>query len=150
MPLTNDCLQNVGVDFRHGTGHGVGSYLNVHEGPMGIGFRPHYAEVSLAAGQVLSNEPGYYEDGSFGVRIENIIMIKEAETKWKFGEQGFLSFENVTVVPYFRKLIDMSLITQEEKDWLNASNKFVLEKMAGRFDNDPLTKAWLERETQPY
>ena len=117
---------------------------------MGIGYRPHYAEVALAAGQVLSNEPGYYEDGSFGIRIENIIIVKNVETKLKFGDQTFLGFENVTVAPYSRKLIDMSLITQEEKEWLNANNKFVLEKTKGVFDNDPLTKAWLERETQPY
>merc|ERR1711964_271440 len=71
-----------------------------------------------APGNVISNEPGYYEDGSFGIRIENIVMVKEAETKHKFGDKPYLGFEHVTMVPYCRKLIDESLLTRREKHWL--------------------------------
>jgi Xaa-Pro aminopeptidase len=80
-------MQKEGLDYRHGTGHGVGSYLNVHEGPIGIGTRIQFSEVPLAPGNVISNEPGYYEDGSFGIRIENVIMVKEVETAHKFGDK---------------------------------------------------------------
>ena len=71
LQASNFCWQAEGLDYRHGTGHGVGSYLNVHEGPIGIGTRIQLSEVPLAPGNVISNEPGYYEDGSFGIRIEN-------------------------------------------------------------------------------
>jgi Xaa-Pro aminopeptidase len=138
-----------GLDYRHGTGHGVGSYLNVHEGPIGIGTRVQYTEVALSAGNVISNEPGYYEDGKFGIRIENIIIVKETETKHTFGDKPFLGFEHVTMVPYCRNLIDVNLLTPAEKEWLNAYNAEVLEKTRGFFDGDKLTTAWLERETQP-
>jgi hypothetical protein len=82
----------------HGTGHGVGSFLNVHEGPQGIGPRPAYNEVPLQAGMVISNEPGYYADGKWGIRIENIIVVKIAETPNNFGGKGYLEFEHVTMV----------------------------------------------------
>ncbi|KAK3060946.1 hypothetical protein LTR53_019937, partial [Teratosphaeriaceae sp. CCFEE 6253] len=72
--LARQHLWASGLEYRHGTGHGVGSYLNVHEGPIGIGTRIQYSEVPLAVGNVISNEPGYYEDGEFGIRIENIVM----------------------------------------------------------------------------
>ena len=85
-----------GLDYRHGTGHGVGSYLNVHEGPIGIGTRPAYGEVGLSAGNVLSDEPGYYEDGKFGIRIENMIVCVEKETTGKFGDKPWLGFETVS------------------------------------------------------
>ncbi|OQV01901.1 hypothetical protein CLAIMM_07188 isoform 2 [Cladophialophora immunda] len=80
-------LWREGLDYRHGTGHGVGSFLNVHEGPIGIGTRAAYSEVSLSIGNVISDEPGYYEDGSFGIRIENMIMAREAKTNHKFGDK---------------------------------------------------------------
>jgi Xaa-Pro aminopeptidase len=138
-----------GLDYRHGTGHGVGSYLNVHEGPIGIGTRVQYTEVALSAGNVISNEPGYYEDGKYGIRIENIVVVKETKTKYTFGEKPFLGFEHVTMVPYCRNLIDAKLLTEDEKAWLNAYHKEVLEKTRGFFEGDALTMAWLERETQP-
>lgn len=139
----------MGLDYRHGTGHGVGSYLNVHEGPIGIGTRVQYTEVPLAPGNVLSNEPGYYEDGSFGIRIENIMMVKEVETEHCFGDKPFLGFEHVTMVPYCQNLMETSLLTAEEKEWVNAYNAEILERTRGFFENDPLTMTWLTRETQP-
>ncbi|KAL6862145.1 X-prolyl aminopeptidase [Trichoderma novae-zelandiae] len=147
--LARQHLWKTGLDYRHGTGHGVGSFLNVHEGPIGIGTRIQYTEVPLAPGNVISNEPGYYEDGRFGIRIENIVMVKEVKTKYAFGDKPFLGFEHVTMVPYCRKLIDESLLSEAEKAWLNASNAEILEKTRGYFEGDALTMAWLTRETRP-
>lgn len=138
-----------GLDYRHGTGHGVGSYLNVHEGPIGIGTRVQYTEVALSAGNVISNEPGYYEDGKYGIRTENIVVVQETKTKYAFGEKPFLGFEHVTMVPYCRNLIDVNLLTEPEKAWLNAYHSEVLQKTRGFFKEDAFTMAWLERETQP-
>ncbi|KAI1384481.1 aminopeptidase-like protein [Hypoxylon trugodes] len=148
--LARQYLWQNGLDYRHGTGHGVGSYLNVHEGPIGIGTRVQYSEVSLSPGNVISDEPGYYEDGSFGIRIENIVMVKEVQTKYKFGDKPYLGFEHVTMVPYCRKLIDSSLLTPAEKTWLNDYNADIWNKTKGYFENDEITKAWLERETAPF
>jgi Xaa-Pro aminopeptidase len=138
------------LDYRHGTGHGVGSFLNVHEGPIGIGTRIQFSEVALAPGNVISNEPGFYEDGSFGIRIENIVMVREAKTKFSFGDKPYLGFEHVTMVPYCRKLIDASLLTDMEKNWLNHYNKDIWNKTNGYFQDDKLTMAWLEKEIQPF
>ncbi|KAL7940895.1 X-prolyl aminopeptidase [Trichoderma barbatum] len=146
--LARQHLWSTGLDYRHGTGHGVGSFLNVHEGPIGIGTRIQYTEVPLAPGNVISNEPGYYEDGRFGIRIENIIMVKEVKTKYAFGDKPFLGFEHVTMVPYCRNLIDESMLSEAEKAWLNASNVEILEKTKAFFEGDALTTAWLTRETR--
>jgi Xaa-Pro aminopeptidase len=128
----------------------VGSFLNVHEGPIGIGTRKQYADVALAAGNVLSIEPGFYEDGAFGIRIENLAMVREVKTEHSFGDKPFLGFEHVTMVPYCRNLIDEGLLTAQEKEWLNQSNQEILKVMEGRFEGDELTRAWLERETRPF
>ncbi|ATZ48301.1 hypothetical protein BCIN_03g05300 [Botrytis cinerea B05.10] len=147
--LARQFLWEEGLDYRHGTGHGVGSFLNVHEGPIGIGTRIQYSEVPLAPGNVISNEPGYYEDGSFGIRIENIIMVKEIETKHQFGEKPYLGFEHVTMVPYCRKLIDETLLTRKEKHWLNEYHADIYSKTKDFFKGDELTMSWLEREIEP-
>ncbi|KAI0413706.1 peptidase M24, structural domain-containing protein [Xylaria grammica] len=143
-------LWKEGLDYRHGTGHGVGSFLNVHEGPIGIGTRSQYSEVPLSPGCVISNEPGFYEDGSFGIRIENIVMVKEVQTKYKFGDKPYLGFEHVTMVPYCRKLVDPSLLTAAEKQWLNDYNTEIFQKTKNFFKDDGLTLAWLEKEIQPF
>jgi Xaa-Pro aminopeptidase len=141
--------QEEGLDYRHGTGHGVGSYLNVHEGPIGIGTRIQYSEVPLAPGNVISNEPGYYEDGNFGIRTENIILVKEVETKHKFGDKPYLGFEHVTMVPYCRKLIDERLLTRREKHWLNEYHADIYAKTKDLLDLGSIAAKWLERETRP-
>lgn len=141
--------QEEGLDYRHGTGHGVGSYLNVHEGPIGIGTRIQYSEVPLAPGNVISNEPGYYEDGNFGIRTENIILVKEVETKHKFGDKPYLGFEHVTMVPYCRKLIDERLLTSREKHWLNEYHADIYAKTKDLLNLDSIATKWLERETRP-
>ncbi|OAA58397.1 xaa-pro aminopeptidase [Niveomyces insectorum RCEF 264] len=143
-------LWQEGLDYRHGTGHGVGSYLNVHEGPIGIGTRKQYAEVALAAGNVTSIEPGFYEDGAYGIRIENMALVREVQTTHAFGDKPYLGFEHVTMVPYCRALIDTALLTDKEKDWLNDYNQLILDKTAGFFKDDATTLAWLKKETQPF
>lgn len=148
--LARQFLWSHGLEYRHGTGHGVGSFLNVHEGPIGIGTRVAYSEVPLAVGNVLSDEPGYYEDGAFGVRIENVIMVKEIDTKHRFGDKPYLGFEHVTLVPMCRKLIDTALLTEKEKTWLNDYHQEVVLKTTPFFTGDDRTQAWLERECAPY
>ncbi|KAF0316308.1 putative Xaa-Pro aminopeptidase P [Colletotrichum sp. SAR11_59] len=147
--LARQHLWREGLDYRHGTGHGVGSYLNVHEGPIGIGTRVQFAEVALAPGNVVSIEPGFYEDGSYGIRIENVAMVTEVRTKHSFGDKPYLGFEHVTMVPYCQNLIEPSLLTAEEQEWLNAHNADIFQKTRDFFAHDPLTLAWLTRETQP-
>ncbi len=120
----------------------------MHEGPIGIGTRVQYSEVPLSAGNVLSDEPGYYEDGNFGIRIENIIMVKEVETEHKFGDKPYLSFEHVTMVPMCRKLIDLTLLTPREREWVDGYHAEVLEKTKGFFEKDERSLRWLERETE--
>ncbi|CAL8582119.1 hypothetical protein XPA_007793 [Xanthoria parietina] len=146
--LARQFLWREGLDYRHGTGHGVGSYLNVHEGPIGIGTRVQYSEVPLSIGNVLSDEPGYYEDGKFGIRIENMIMAQEAKTNHHFGDKPWLGFEHVTMVPMCRKLIDGKMLTPEERTWLNEYHQEVYDKTKGFFKGDERTLKWLERETR--
>lgn len=98
---------------------------------------------------MTSIEPGYYEDGSYGIRIENIAMVREVKTEHSFGDKPYLGFEHVTMVPYCRSLIDTTLLTEEERKWLNDSHADIFEKTKGFFEEDPLTMAWLKRETQP-
>lgn len=112
-------LWGAGLDYNHGTGHGVGAFLNVHEGPQGIGFRARLNEVGFYAGMTTSNEPGYYEDGSFGIRIENICITVPAATPNNFANRKFLKFETVTMCPIETGLIDFSLLNAEEVQWLN-------------------------------
>ena len=130
----------------------MGSFLNVHEGPIGIGTRKQYIDVPLAPGNVLSIEPGYYEDGAYGIRIENLAIVREVATKYQFGDKPYLGFEHVTMVPYCRSLIDTALLTADEIKWLNDSNAQILAKTEAYFNDgkDPLTHAWLLRETQPF
>ncbi|RDW89420.1 putative aminopeptidase P [Coleophoma cylindrospora] len=147
--LARQFLWEEGLDYRHGTGHGVGSFLNVHEGPIGIGTRIQYSEVPLAPGNTISNEPGYYEDGAFGIRIENIIMVREVETQHKFGDKPYLGFEHVTMVPYCRKLIDETLLTRPEIHWLNEYHAHIHAQTQNYFETGSIAMKWLERETQP-
>ncbi|EIW74358.1 Creatinase aminopeptidase [Coniophora puteana RWD-64-598 SS2] len=137
-----------GLDYRHGTGHGVGHFLNVHEGPHGIGTRIAYNNTPLKPGMIVSNEPGYYADGSFGIRIENIVVVQEAQTRYKFGN-GYLKFEHVTMCPMQKTLIDLTLLTSEEKGWLNAYHAEILEKVSPLIQNDLLALEWLKRECSP-
>ncbi|KAK2465569.1 hypothetical protein APHAL10511_002461 [Amanita phalloides] len=138
-----------GLDYRHGTGHGVGQYLNVHEGPHGIGMRIGYNSFPLKAGMTVTNEPGYYEDGQFGIRIENIMLVGEAKTPHNFGDKGYLGFERVTMCPIQKKLVDVALLTAEEKKWLNDYHVEIWEKASPHLQHDHRALDWLKRECSP-
>ncbi|KAI9324572.1 peptidase M24, structural domain-containing protein [Obelidium mucronatum] len=146
--LARTALWRAGLDFRHGTGHGVGHYLNVHEGPHGIGMRIAYNDVPLEKGMTVTNEPGYYEDGKFGIRIENVMVVKEAATPYDFGGKGSLGFEHVTVVPISTKLVDVDLLLPEEREWLNKYHEEVYAKVSPLLKEDELALKWLEKETR--
>ena len=131
-----------GLDYRHGTGHGVGAALNVHEGPQGIS--PRFGNMTaLLPGMILSNEPGYYEDGAFGIRIENLLHVVDADTKHNFGDTGFMKFESLTLIPIQAKLMDLSIMSDKEIEWVNEYHAKVWEKISPRVEGD--TKAWLEK-----
>jgi Xaa-Pro aminopeptidase len=135
--LARQFLWADGVTYNHGTGHGVGAYLGVHEGPIGISSR---YTLPLEVGNVISNEPGYYKAGAYGIRIENLIVVKDAE---KF--PGFLEFETLTLAPIDTRLIDRTLLTDAERNWLNAFHARVWQEIGPRVAGD--VKAWLERAT---
>ena len=140
--LARHALWQYGLDYDHGTGHGVGSYLSVHEGPQGISKRSN--EI-LRAGQILSNEPGVYEQGAFGIRIENLVIVQDV-----LGENSkreMLQFENLTWVPIDRNLVDANRLTKAELEWLNGYHRQVKEKVEGLVDSQ--TRKWLEAATQP-
>lgn len=141
IPLWKD-----GLDYRHGTGHGIGSYLNVHEGPHLISFRPHARNVGLQPSMTVTDEPGYYEDGNFGIRLENVLIVKEADTKFNFGDKGYLSFEHITWAPYQKKLMDLTLLTPEEIQWVNSYHSTCREVLAPYLDEHEM--AWLRRVTE--
>ncbi|CAI9110722.1 OLC1v1010791C1 [Oldenlandia corymbosa var. corymbosa] len=140
-------LWKYGLDYRHGTGHGIGSYLNVHEGPHQISFRPAARNVPLQASMTVTDEPGYYEDGKFGIRLENVLIIKDADTKFNFGEKGYLTFEHITWAPYQTKLIDLSLLVPEEIEWLNDYHSKCRDILAPYLDESEM--AWLKKATIP-
>ncbi|KAF9226237.1 Creatinase/aminopeptidase [Gyrodon lividus] len=137
-----------GLDYRHGTGHGVGHFLNVHEGPQGIGTRIAYNSTPLKAGMTVSNEPGYYADGRWGIRIENVVIVREAQTPNNFGN-GYLGFERVTMCPIQTSLVDFAVLTAEEKKWLNEYHAEVERKVGPLLrGRDERALAWLKKQCQ--
>ncbi|KAK8751817.1 hypothetical protein OTU49_010436 [Cherax quadricarinatus] len=149
--LARKSLWDVGLDYGHGTGHGIGMYLNVHEGPMGVSWRSYPDDPGLQEGMFLSDEPGYYEDGKFGIRIENIVRIIEAQTPHNHRDRGFLTFKTVTLVPIQTKLIDPSMMTENEIQWLNSYHAECREKVGEYLLQQGHKDAydWLVRETEP-
>lgn len=143
-PLARIALWKAGADFAHGTGHGVGSYLSVHEGPQRIS---RLATQELLPGMILSNEPGYYRPGAFGIRIENLVHILPAAPV-AGGDIDMLGFETLTFCPIDNRLVLAQLLTDEELDWLNAYHDQTREKIAPLLTDDA-TKAWLEKATAP-
>lgn len=141
-------LWAAGVDYGHGTGHGVGSYLSVHEGPQRIaksGGAFAGADTPLAAGMILSNEPGYYKQGAYGIRIENLVLVVPAEIEG--GEGDYLGFETLTFAPLDRRLIDKNMLSPAEIGWVDAYHAEVRRVLSPRLDGEDL--AWMERETRP-
>lgn len=150
-PLARLPLWELGLDFRHGTGHGVGSFLNVHEGPQGVGMRTGYLDAGFRHGMTITNEPGYYEDGKFGIRIENTCLVVKTDTPYDYtgGAGGYLKFEPVTLVPIQKKLIRAGLLNDEEKKWLDEYHARVWEKISPLLEEGGLGYEWLKRETSP-
>ncbi|KAF1408123.1 Xaa-Pro aminopeptidase 1, partial [Spheniscus humboldti] len=148
--FARSALWDCGLDYLHGTGHGVGSFLNVHEGPCGISYKT-FADEPLEAGMIVSDEPGYYEDGSFGVRIENVVLVIPAETKYNFKNRGSLTFEPLTLVPIQTKMIDVNLLTQKECNWVNDYHQKCREVIGAELERQGRHEAlrWLIQETEP-
>lgn len=137
--LARHALWQAGVDYGHGTGHGVGVYLGVHEGPQRIA-KPWNA-IPLAPGMIMSNEPGYYKTGAFGIRIENLQFVTDP-APIEGGEIDMLGFENLTWAPLARDLIDTSLLSADQIAWVNGYHRDVLEKIGPLVDGE--VKIWLE------
>jgi Xaa-Pro aminopeptidase len=135
-------LWEAGFDFDHGVGHGVGSYLSVHEGPQRIS---KLGGVALEPGMILSNEPGYYREGGFGIRIENLVAVETR--KIAAAERDMLGFETLTLVPIDLRLIEPKLLTADEKAWLNAYHADVRKVLTPHLD--ATERAWLRQATRP-
>ena len=136
-------LWEAGLDYGHGTGHGVGAYLSVHEGPQSIS--PRGNAQPLMPGMICSNEPGYYKEGAFGIRIENLVVVNEPQAPAD-GEREMLSFETITLAPIDLALVDGALLTESERDWLNAYHARVQGVVAPVMEGEDL--AWLKRATR--
>jgi Xaa-Pro aminopeptidase len=140
--FARQALWEIGTDFDHGTGHGIGSYLSVHEGPQRIAKTGH---TPLEPGMMLSNEPGYYKAGAYGIRIENLILVERREIPG--AERPMLGFETLTFAPIDTRLVEPALLTPAEIAWLDAYHAEVRAKISGLVD--PQTQAWLEAATRP-
>jgi len=139
--LSRQYLWKQGMDFGHGTGHGVGFFLCVHEGPARIS--PHPVDVSLEKGMVLTNEPGLYRDGAYGIRLENMILVDKAFEN-EFGT--FMKFENLTYCHFERNLIDKDMLSKDEIGWVNTYHTRVFEKLSPNLDSD--VSSWLKEKTR--
>jgi len=139
--ITRSDLWNAGLDYGHGTGHGVGAFLNVHEGPQRIS--PVANDITLQAGMVLSNEPGYYEQNWGGIRLENLYFVKKAEGLPQHpGGKGWLTFETLTLIPFERRLIDRDILSVDELKWLDEYHQRVFTEISPLLDN-PEDLQWL-------
>jgi Xaa-Pro aminopeptidase len=135
-------LWQAGLEFDHGTGHGVGSFLSVHEGPASIS--PHLRPATLSAGMIMSNEPGFYLPGAYGIRLENLILVKHAEIS---STKPFLRFETLTLAPFDRRLIAPALLTGDEIAWLDAYHARVREEVGPHVPQD--VREWLNSACAP-
>jgi Xaa-Pro aminopeptidase len=139
--LAREALWRAGLDFDHGTGHGVGAYLSVHEGPQRIA---RTGTVALAPGMIVSNEPGYYAPGRFGVRIENLVVVERREIKG--AERETLGFETISLAPIERRLVEPKLLDGEEIAWLDAYHARVRAALSPLVDAP--TRRWLKEATR--
>jgi len=136
-------LWEAGLDYDHGTGHGVGSYLAVHEGPQNISKRP--VGQKLLPGMVVSNEPGFYKEGAFGIRIENLVVVTDG-LDLPGGNRKMMGFETITMVPIDLNLVAPELLTEAERAWLNTYHARVLDTLRPLVDDE--VRVWLERVTR--
>ncbi len=144
-PLARQYLWATGVDYDHGTGHGVGSYLSVHEGPQSISKRS--TEVKLEPGMVVSVEPGYYKADAFGIRIENLVVVKELDPQPPGAELKTLGFETLTLAPLDRRLIDVERLTPAERGWVDGYHAAVRAAVTPELDAAEVD--YLARVTAP-
>jgi Xaa-Pro aminopeptidase len=142
-PFARRHLWEAGLDFDHGTGHGVGSYLSVHEGPARIS---KLGNVALKRGMILSNEPGYYKTGEYGIRIENLVLVTEADSA-PGGERPLNTFETLTLCPIDHRLIDTGMLNEGEVSWLEIYNARTAGALFPLVDED--TRPWLDIATRP-
>ena len=141
-------LWAAGLDYAHGTGHGVGAFLAVHEGPQRIspvGSSQSGGDEPLKAGMILSNEPGYYKTGEYGIRIENLVLVVPVEVAG--AEKKTLGFETLTFAPIERALIEVAMLTAEERAWVDAYHARVVEVVGPQLDGE--ARAWLEEQCSP-
>lgn len=143
-PFARRALWDMGADYDHGTGHGIGSFLSVHEGPQSIS---RTGMVPLKPGMLLSNEPGYYKEGAYGIRIENVVLVRPPEKISGGAEREMMSFETLTLAPIDRRLIVTAMMTQQESAWLNEYHANVRDTLSP--DLDKATRAWLQAATAP-
>lgn len=139
-PFARAALWEVGLDYGHGTGHGVGAYLSVHEGPQRLA---RTGTVAFEAGMIISNEPGFYKEGGFGIRIENLIIVQDAPALPGQTVAQMLQFETLTYVPIDTSLVDPDLLTLAEREWLNTYHQTVADKVRPLVDT--ATGNWLDR-----
>jgi Xaa-Pro aminopeptidase len=137
-------LWQAGLDYDHGTGHGVGSFLSVHEGPQRISKAPN--RIALRPGLIVSNEPGYYKPGAYGIRTENLVVVTKVAQP-EGAERELLGFETLTLAPIDRTLIDVGMLTAEERAWLNAYHARVRAELTPLVDAE--TAKWLAEVTRP-
>ena len=170
--IARRALWSDGLEYGHGTGHGIGAYLNVHEGPMGIGGGSVAGEkiqksermrrvylCGMQPGMVVSNEPGFYKPGAFGIRIESDLVCVEAKTRYGFGARPWLAFETLSMVPISKRLVQADLLTREEVAWLDAYHAKVYDAIKPQLDGsthagvegegDVDYQAWLWEATRP-
>ena len=138
--LARQHLWQAGVTYSHGTGHGVGAFLSVHEGPIGIS--PRYL-TPLEPGMIISDEPGFYKTGEYGIRIENLVLVVESSV----GGGNYLEFETLTLAPIDTRLIELVLLTSAERDWLNAYHTRVMREIGPLLKGE--VKTWLKAATKP-
>ncbi len=141
--LARMALWDGGFDYDHGTGHGVGAYLSVHEGPQNISKKQ--VNVPLRPGMIISNEPGYYKVGHYGIRIENLIVV--TEPKDVGGERKMMEFETITLAPIDLNLVEPSMLTEAERKWLNDYHARVRQKLEANLEGE--ARAWLVEATRP-
>lgn len=144
--LARQPLWMAGMDYDHGTGHGVGSYLSVHEGPGRIAKAPN--SIALKPGMIFSNEPGFYNTGHWGIRIETLQVVTPPEDL-PGGERPMMGFETLTFAPIHTALVDTGLMSKEERDWLNTYHASVLEKIGPLVADEAETHAWLKSACAP-
>lgn len=143
-PFARRALWDMGADYDHGTGHGIGSYLSVHEGPQSIS---RAGMVPLQPGMLLSNEPGFYKEGAYGIRIENVVLVTPLQKIPGGEDREMMGFETLTLAPIDRRLIVTNMLTDAERDWLNAYHKTVFKVLSPELDT--ATRNWLKAATNP-